>query len=54
PYKELQPKKAAIFGPTKSIVKSERVEETGKDCFIKPLGVWPTDHKGLLVTFELK
>lgn len=54
PYKELQPKKAAIFGPSKSIVKSERVEETGKDCFIKPLGVWPTDHKGLLVTFELK
>ena len=54
PYKELQPKKAAIFGPTKSIVKSERVEETSKHCFIKPLGVWPTDHKGLLVTFELK
>lgn len=54
PFEGLKVKDAVIFGPTKSIVKSQRVEETGKDRFIKPLGVWPTDHKGVLVTFTLK
>lgn len=34
------------------IVRSERIQEVGNDTFIEPLGIWPTDHKGVLVTFE--
>lgn len=54
PVPELKLKDAMIFGPKGSIVKSRRVQETSKDRFLLPIGVWPTDHKGLLVTFELK
>ena len=53
PDRRLKLKDAVIFGPKGSIVKSERIVETSKDRFIEPLGVWPTDHKGVLVTFEL-
>ena len=35
-------KDAAIFGPKNSIVRAQRVQETSKDKFIEPLGVWPT------------
>lgn len=47
------PKNVAIVGPASSIVRSDRVREAGSDAFIEPLGVWPTDHKGVLATFEL-
>ena len=52
--KGLQAEKAVIFGPKGSIVRSQRVEETSKDQFLTPKNVWPTDHKGLLVTFRFK
>lgn len=52
PQKGLRVKDAAIFGPQSSIVRSQRMPEQSKDRFIEPLGVWPTDHKGLLVTFK--
>lgn len=45
PEKGLKVKDAAIFGPKNSIVRAQRVQETSKDKFIEPLGVWPTDHK---------
>ena len=47
------PKRVEVVGPSSSIVRSERVRETGEDTFIEPLGVWPTDHKGVLATFAL-
>lgn len=50
----LKAKKAILFGPKESIVRSQRVQETSKDKFLLPLDVWPTDHKGLLVTFRCK
>ena len=53
PHKNLKLEDAIIFGPKGSIVKSQRLEETSKDLFLKPEGTWPTDHKGLLVTFKL-
>lgn len=49
----LEAKKAVLFGPKGSIVRNQRVMETSKDKFITPKGVWPTDHKGLLVTFKI-
>ena len=54
PNKKLKVKDAIIVGPDKSILRGERVKETSKDKFITPLGVWPTDHKAMLITFKLK
>lgn len=42
-----------IFGPSKSVARHQRVEETGQDRFVKPKGEWPSDHKGVLVTFTI-
>lgn len=54
PDPKLQLKDAIIFGPKGCIVNNKRMEETSKDRFLEPTGTWPTDHKGLLVTFRLK
>ena len=54
PHPAVELKDAVIFGPRGSIVNSKRMPEVSKDRFLLPLGVWPTDHKGLLVTFGLK
>lgn len=54
PHPAIQLKDAIIFGPQGSIVKNQRVAEQSKDKFLLPEGVWPTDHKGLLVTFGIK
>lgn len=51
PEKGLKVKDAAVFGPKGSIVRSQRVQETSQDKFIEPMNVWPTDHKGVWVTF---
>ena len=53
PNPAIRLKSAIIFGPQGSIVKNQRVKETSKDKFLLPLDVWPTDHKGLLVTFKV-
>lgn len=45
---------AAIYGPSKSIIRSERIEEKTQDKFILPQGIWPTDHKGLIIKLRLK
>lgn len=54
PDKRLKVKGASIVGPFKSILRGKRVEEDSKDKFILPAGIWPTDHKAVLVTFDLK
>ena len=53
PHPAIELKDAVIFGPQGSIVKSQRTSEKSKDNFLLPQGVWPTDHKGLLVTFGI-
>lgn len=54
PRQGLKPKRAVIVGPDTSIVRSQRVKESGKDCFKVPLDVWPSDHKAVWVTFSLQ
>ena len=49
PQKGLSLLQANIFGPRGSIRNSMRLQENTEDTFIEPLGVWPTDHKGVLV-----
>lgn len=45
---------AVIFGPKNSVAYGKVVEGKTSDRFIEPLGVWPTDHKGLLVKLKIK
>ena len=47
----LRPVAAQVLGPSSSIVRSRRVEENTSDEFLCPLGVWPSDHKGVLASF---
>lgn len=55
PNKDLKVKKAQVFGPESSIVRGQRVKEQTSDSFIRPLNdEWPSDHKGVLITFTLK
>lgn len=54
PDKRLSVLDATIVGPSTSIVKSERVKESGSDKFKEPEGVWPSDHKALSITFSIK
>ena len=54
PHPAIELVDAVIFGPRGSICKSRRVEEQTQDPFRLPQGVWPTDHKGVLVTFRFR
>lgn len=46
-------KSVAIVGPVGSIVRNQRVPERTEDPIFVPQGIWPTDHKAVLATFEL-
>lgn len=44
---------AAVLGPISSIVRGKRVKESTQDKIIQPATIWPSDHKGVLVTLGL-
>lgn len=44
---------SVIVGPSTSIVRNERVEESGREKFREPSWTWPTDHKAVLSTFRV-
>ncbi|MFD5552496.1 endonuclease/exonuclease/phosphatase family protein [Streptomyces sp. NPDC127068] len=44
---------SVIVGPSRTIVRNERVEESGRDRFWEPTWTWPTDHKAVLSTFRI-
>lgn len=54
PSKNLEFKDIVIVGPSGTILKGERAKNTSQDDFINPHGVWPTDHKALFATFNIK
>ena len=54
PRRDMHPVEAVIVGPKESMKRGKRYEEQTSDTFIEPLGVWPTDHKGVFVKFILK
>lgn len=45
---------ATVVGPRKSILRNQRVAETGDDPILEPLGGWPTDHKSVMATFVIQ
>jgi len=42
-----------VFGPEGDISKNKRVLEKTHDIFLKPLAIWPTDHKAVISEFTL-
>lgn len=54
PFKGLTLKEVKIIGPKGDIVKGRRKTNPTSDPIILPLGIWPTDHKAVLATFELE
>lgn len=46
-------KNVAMVGPKGCIVRSKREKEQSQDNFILPVGIWPSDHKAVLATFEI-
>lgn len=53
PHKGLKLQDAVIWGPDGSICRHQRVQDSTQDPFRVGEGVWPSDHKALLVTFGL-
>lgn len=46
---------AKVYGPQGSVVRGRRAEERTADEFLAPeSAVWPTDHKGVWVLFEMR
>lgn len=55
PAKGVRVKEAEVMGPRQSVAYNKFVDETGKDRFVLPAKkCWPTDHKGVLITFHVK
>ena len=53
PHQGLTLKEVSLIGPKGDIVRGERVTEPSSDPIIEPAGIWPTDHKAVLATFQL-
>lgn len=53
PHKDLRATNAQLIGPRGTISHNQRVGNPGKDSIVTPLGIWPSDHKAVLVEFTL-
>ena len=54
PHEALSLQDVKLVGPKGTILRSQRVEEDTMDPILLPAGErWPSDHKGLFVTFRL-
>lgn len=54
PNKSIKLKDAKIIGPVEDFYKGNCVDGKTKDPILTPDAVWPSDHKGNLVIFEIK
>lgn len=54
PDKKLKVLKSNVVGPAGSIIRNRREKESGKEVFVTPAGIWPTDHKGVMTVFRLQ
>ena len=41
-----------VHGPSGSIIKGKRMPNESADTFLEPLGIWSTDHKGVIAEFK--
>lgn len=49
----LKLKDIKVVGPESSVSYAQKHENDGKDQFMRPKDVWPSDHKGLLAKFTI-
>ncbi|MBP2412223.1 endonuclease/exonuclease/phosphatase (EEP) superfamily protein YafD [Arthrobacter stackebrandtii] len=54
PDPRLKLQDAQVVGPQTSIVRNQRVAESGKDPFVLADMPWPTDHKGVLASYTVR
>lgn len=54
PSPKWQLKRAYIVGPKGCIRKNQRVVDDAKDPICEPIGVWPSDHKGVVAELKMK
>ena len=47
-------KDCIIVGPAETVLRGKIVAADSKDKFLTPQSIWPSDHKGNLVTFRIK
>lgn len=52
--KNIHVTEAKLFGVDSSVSRSKPVKDDFQDEIIKPLGVYPTDHKGVWMKFKIK
>lgn len=52
-YPGLSVEDARIIGPRGDVCRNRRVNGNERESVTEPLGVWPTDHKAVLVSFLL-
>lgn len=43
-----------LYGPQGCVRRGVRTPEYAGDIFLEPLGIWPTDHKGVIAEFTLE
>jgi len=48
----LRPLKVHIVGPVETVKYGQKQDKDSEDHFLVPKGIWPTDHKALLVSFR--
>lgn len=47
-----QPIEVHIVGPVETVKYGQKQDKDSEDHFLVPKGIWPTDHKALLVSFK--
>ena len=51
--KGLKAVSAKVFGPDSCVCRSKPQADLPGEPVVKPLSVWPTDHKGVIVEMDL-
>ena len=51
--KGLKAVSAKVFGPDSCVCRSKPQADLPGEPVVKPLGVWPADHKGVIVEMDL-
>lgn len=54
PSERLSLSDVTLYGPQGCVRRGERMPEYSADRFVAPLGIWPTDHKGVIAEFQLQ
>ena len=54
PAEGLSLEKVSLYGPEGCIVQGVRTPDASADVFVTPLGIWPTDHKGVIAEFSVE